>query len=47
LLAAKFPHGLSALDELPEEKSGEVYRRLPVAPAAENANHAFAQAASA
>ena len=25
-LAAKFPHGLSALDELPEERSGEVMR---------------------
>jgi hypothetical protein len=25
LLAAKFPQGLAALDELPEEKSGEVY----------------------
>ena len=26
LLAAQFPHGLSALDELPEERSGEVMR---------------------
>ena len=25
-LASKFPHGLSALDELPEERSGEVMR---------------------
>jgi type IV secretory pathway VirB4 component len=24
-LAAKYPHGISALDELPEERSGEVY----------------------
>jgi hypothetical protein len=24
-LAAQFPHGLAALDELPEEHNGEVY----------------------